>query len=181
MVEDQEFRWEQCIVGVEKGVYASGVGVENVTGLSIELVVRALCRPTDAERTEKSIGVPGRRAEDLREAPRTDAAIDLHLPESVLSMREPQAEHYVSGVFRIDVRHGVLIPNDANRGGQARQFDGPLRHRQGSPKPDVGPARRQTENRGEGEQRLYEKFHGFSLRESVKRAMGGIYVGHARP
>ena len=168
-------------MGVEKGVYAGCVGVENVAGLSIELVVRALCRPTDAERTEKPVGVPSRRAEDLREAPRADAAIDLHLPESVLSMREPQAEHYVSDVFRIDVRHGVPIPNDADRGGQARQFNGPLHHRQGSPKPDVGPARRQTENRGEGEQRPNERFHGFSLRESVKRAMGGIYVGHARP
>ena len=172
MAEDQELRRQRAVAGVEKRVDAGRVGIEDAPGPPVELGVGALRRPVDPERAQKPVGGPGRGAEDLRQASGADAAVDLHLPQPVLGVDEPEAVHHVLDVLRVDVRHGVAVADDADGGGEARQLDGPLHRRQGAAQPRPGAARRRAENHDDDRQRPQEKFHGFSVPQSAIGATG---------
>ena len=79
------------------------------------LALLYLCEP---------VGGECRFSLELRRAPARALPEPDHLRETVLGMGKAQAKHHTFGVLRVDVRHRVSVSRDADRSGDAGEFDG---------------------------------------------------------
>ena len=67
----------------------------------------------------------GGEPEDLRQAPHRRASFDVHLPETVLRLDEPERHQEIVIVPGIDLRDSERISNDRDRILQSFQQEGP--------------------------------------------------------
>ena len=72
----------------------------------------------EVERAQEDVGGEGAVAEDLRQAALAGAARQLHLPQAVLRVQEPQRAEEVVGGSGKDVRHALAIAHDLDRAGE---------------------------------------------------------------
>ena len=72
----------------------------------------ALGDAAQSERPEESVGDQSRGAGDLRQPPRADPPVEVHLPEAILPVAEALAEPEVGGGLRADRRHPPAVADD---------------------------------------------------------------------
>ena len=69
----------------------------------------------EIERAQEHVGVEGALAEQLRQAALAGAALQLHLPQPVLGVDEPQRHVEVVGGLGEDVRHALAVAHHLDR------------------------------------------------------------------
>jgi len=125
--------WRQYRVGGEEGVDARGVRFEQVFRFG---VVALEIRGGDAPQPERAHQAVDRQrpgAGDLGNVARSDPAAGLHLPQSVLRMREAEGERSIGDRAGEDVRDAVRVAQDLDRRFHARETNLALDLRQRSP------------------------------------------------
>ena len=89
--------------------------------LGIQILDNALSSARDADRAQKLVGVERRLTQHFGQAPGSDAAIHLHLPQAVLRVRVTEREGRIAFVRCDDGRNAMLVAIDAHRLLQTRQ------------------------------------------------------------
>ena len=122
-LDEGEFEAVLLVVVGQPGVDAGGVGFEQGARAGRERVHAFARLPVDAEPAHGAVGVDQAAADhpwrdDLGQAPLAQAAHQLHLPEAVLGMDVAEAEGGILDGAGDDVRHGVLVAQDLDRGFQ---------------------------------------------------------------
>ena len=93
------------------------------------------------------------RSENLGEPSTRRASIELHLPEPLAAVQEPDGEPRVLDVARVDVRHAVRVKEDLDRRGQAGQAQLPVQTRDRPSQPEPArPGKPNQDNRRQNEQ-----------------------------
>lgn len=77
--------------------------------------------PAQAERAHGPVEIERPGPEHLRQPPRGDAPLHLHLPEPVLGMHEAEGEIGVGHRLRLDMRNAVAVAHDLDLGTRADQ------------------------------------------------------------
>src|SRR5205807_7939940 len=121
----------------KKGVHAGDVGVYVAFRALRQPIPGGARRAAEPYCAKKTILWDSRRAEDLGQAAVADAALKLHLPETILRVDVAEAEERVTFLAGEDVRNRVAIADDRYRGGDSRHRCVAGHHRQRAPKEGV--------------------------------------------
>ena len=109
----QQELWRACAqVVAQVGIHPSGVGQQGLATLTLGLLPLPGRRLPHPQRPQEAVVVHRRRAEGLRQPPRTDATVRLHLPEPVLRMGKPQPEPGAFGRPGPNGRDAIPVPLD---------------------------------------------------------------------
>src|SRR5262249_13546542 len=94
--EQREFWWQQpSVMCADERVHARAVRIDFLTGLVGQTVPGRTGRTAESDGSEEPILRNRRIAKNLRQSTMADAALELHLPETILGMDVAEAIHRV--------------------------------------------------------------------------------------
>lgn len=115
---------------LDPGIDSVGVGAQRGGRLIVLRGDGAGGEGVDIQPTQQLVGAGGARAEDFRQAALRGAAQQGHLPKPVLRVGKAQTEEDVFVRFTKDMRDGIGVTHDLDRGGDAVDGNGLIEVRQ---------------------------------------------------
>ena len=149
------------VVGRYERVDAGDVGVDVGPGLRRQRVPGRSRRTARADRSKESIRRQRGRAEHFRQPALADAALELHLPQTILGVRVAESEERVEPARGEDVCHRVPVADDVHGARDAGYGDRSLELGKRRAKEDVsGRARQQDQDEEDAKARQQTAPHG---------------------
>ena len=151
VAEQNELRRQQAGAGLQIGVHALGIGLEDRLRVGREHLEVPLGDTVDAERAQELVRLDGGLAHDLRKPRLADPALHLQLPEPVLRVDVAHGEGGVPRRARIDVRDRMRVADDLHGCIEARHLLGAIVG--GKREPRAGAHSQQQRKQREGAER----------------------------
>ncbi len=120
--QEQELRRQRSLVAIDIGIHAIGIGLQHGPGLGRGLGQDGLGVAPHAQGTQEAVGIQRARPQDFRQATGHDALAHLQLPQPILRVDEAERKVGILRIGRLDMRHGMAVPNDRYAITQAGQL-----------------------------------------------------------
>ena len=136
--QQRELR-RQRRIGGEKRIHAGAVRLDLTAGIVGQPLPGGARRASEPDRPQEPVLRNRRGAEDFRQHPVPDSALELHLPQPVLGVDEAETEERVPLGRREDVRDGVGVAHDLHRSRESFDVNGAAHLRQRPPAVEIRP------------------------------------------